>query len=347
MGEEKKVRIFWLDIAKGIGIFFIVWGHVLKTGQFRIYLYAFNVTLFFFLLGYTFKYSQSLKIYLKKRFVKTMIPYYIWSGISITIFLIMGKVVSTDYSEASTSLYKNLLGMLYGNSRTIYMKWNQPLWFIPCMNLTLIMVWLFEDIKVKKGTLDSVKFKGIISFIFLSIGLLMPQIIDIKFPFQFESAIFMVAFVELGMLSKEVKFVERICKSNFSLFYCIALLIIGIITIKLNGVAAVRTYHYGNYPILFCISASSLTLCMVMLSYKIQSNRILEKIGQVSLPILLMHKFPILFFQSVLPVTKKLLEKPDTLSGLGCSFIVSCITIVMCYVGVIVIRKIAPAVIGE
>lgn len=279
--------------------------------------------------------------------MKTMIPYYVWAGISIAIFLLMGKVVPIDYSKASTSIIGNVLGMIYGNSRTIYMRWNQPLWFIPCMNLTMAMIWLLEYIKVKKEMLDSVKFRGIISLMFAGIGLLMPQIIDIKFPFQFESAIFMVAFVELGMLSKEVKFVERICKSNFSLFYCMVLLIIGIITIKLNGVAAVRTYHYGIYPILFCISASSLTLCMVMLSYIIQSNRILEKIGQVSLPILLMHKFPILFFQSILPVTKKLLEKPDTLSGLMCSFIVSCITIVMCYVGAIVIRKIAPAVIGE
>lgn len=45
----------------------------------------------------------------------------------------------------------------------------------------------------------------------------------------------------------------------------------------------------------------------------------------------IMHKFPILFFQSVLPVTKNLLEKPDTVEGFLCSFAVSCITVSMCY----------------
>nr|DAR21636.1 MAG TPA: hypothetical protein [Caudoviricetes sp.] len=60
-----------------------------------------------------------------------------------------------------------------------------------------------------------------------------------------------------------------------------------------------------------------------------------------------MHKFPILFFQSVLPVTKNLLEKPDTVEGFLCSFAVSCITVNMCYIGTLIIRKIAPMIIGE
>lgn len=58
-----------------------------------------------------------------------------------------------------------------------------------------------------------------------------------------------------------------------------------------------------------------------------------------------MHKFPILFFQSVLPVTKNLLEKPDTVEGFLCSFAVSCITVSMCYIGTLIIRKIAPMII--
>lgn len=59
-----------------------------------------------------------------------------------------------------------------------------------------------------------------------------------------------------------------------------------------------------------------------------------------------MHKFPILFFQSVLPVTKNLLEKPDTVEGFLCSFTVSCITVSMCYMGTLIIRKIAPMIIN-
>lgn len=52
----------------------------------------------------------------------------------------------------------------------------------------------------------------------------------------------------------------------------------------------------------------------------------------------IMHKISILFFQSVLPVTKNLLEKPDTVEGFLCSFAVSCITVSMCYIGTLIIR---------
>lgn len=102
------------------------------------------MALFFFLLGYTFKYGTLLKEFFKKRFLRTMVPYYIWATISIIIFLLMGKFLSFDITNASTSLWKNLLGMVYANSRTIYMRWNLPLWFIPCMNLTLVMAWVIE-----------------------------------------------------------------------------------------------------------------------------------------------------------------------------------------------------------
>ena len=51
INKQASKRITWLDVAKGFGIFFIVWGHVLRTGHFRIYLYAFNVTLFSFYLA--------------------------------------------------------------------------------------------------------------------------------------------------------------------------------------------------------------------------------------------------------------------------------------------------------
>lgn len=167
-----KQRIAWLDIAKGFGILFIVWGHVLRTGHFRIYLYAFNVALFFFLLGYTFKYGTSLKEFLKKRFVRTMVPYYIWATISIIIFLLMGKFLSFDITNASMSLWKNLIGMFYANSRTIYMRWNLPLWFIPCMNLTLVMAWVIEYM-LQRLTEIGEKVRIVVCVVFAFIGITM------------------------------------------------------------------------------------------------------------------------------------------------------------------------------
>lgn len=330
----------------GLGVFFIVWGHVLRTGHFRIYLYAFNVTLFFFLLGYTFKYGASLKEFLKKRFFRTMIPYYIWAIVSIMIFLLMGKFLPFDITYASMSLWKNLIGMFYANSRTIYMRWNLPLWFIPCMNLTLVIAWVIEYM-LQRLTEIGEKVRIVVCVVFAFIEITMQQLIDIKFPFQFESAVLMVAFVELGLFFKKHKIIEKSSSHKSCLFIVRGLLFIGISAAEVNGIAEVRNYHYGKYPILFLIAACAMTWAVCLISNKIKCNTILEQVGRISFPILLMHKFPILFFQSVLPVTKNLLEKPDTVEGFLCSFTVSCITVSMCYIGALIIRKIAPMIIGE
>lgn len=345
--KQASKRISWIDVAKGFGIFFIVWGHVLRTGHFRVYLYAFNVTLFFFLLGYTFKYNCSLKDYVKLRFRRTMIPYYIWAVISIVIFLIMGRFIVFDTSEASMSLWKNLIGMVYANSRTAYMKWNQPLWFIPCMNVTLIMVWIIETIQKRIASIGINLYRCLVCLIFMAIGIFMQVFVDVKFPFQLESAVLMVAFVELGLLFRSNKLIEKLSEVKYSMMIAVALFFVGIITVYINGTAEVRTCNYGKYPLLFCVSAVALTLFIATVSCEIQSNYILETMGRISFPILLMHKFPILFFQSVFPVTKGLLARPDTVAGFLCSFIVAWTTIAMCWIGTNVMKRIMPVAIGK
>ena len=320
---------------------------MLKTGHMRVYLYAFNVTLFFFLLGYTFKYDDSLKNYVRVRFRRTMIPYYIWGIISIAIFLALGRFISYDSSEASMSIWKNLLGMLYGNSRTAYMKWNQPLWFIPCMNVTLVMVWIIETLQKKCAKFESDSFRILMCLCFTVLGILMQLFVNFKFPFQFESAVLMVAFVELGLIFRTNKLIEKSTESKYSAVFTLILMVVGVITVYINGTAGVRTCNYGKYPLLFCVSAVALTLFVATVSCEIQSDHILETMGRISFPILLMHKFPVLFFQSVFPVTKALLARPDTVAGFLCSFIVAWTTIAMCWIGTIVMQKIMPVAIGK
>lgn len=195
---------------------------------------------------------------------------------------------------------------------------------------------------------NRVKCRAVFCLILILVGLVIQKkLTDIKFPFQFESAVLMAAFVELGLIFKECKIVERVNKDDLYILVCALLLGTGLFFSKINGVAEVRSSNYGKYPILFVITACAMTGFVVLISYKIGGNFILEKLGQSSLPILLMHKFPILFFQSVLPKTKFLLEKPDTIDGFLCSFVVTCVSIGICYIGKNIIRSVMPIIIGE
>jgi len=54
ISQTKKKRIEWIDIAKGICIFLVVWGHS-GDNPFGMVMSWFRIPLFFFLSGILFK----------------------------------------------------------------------------------------------------------------------------------------------------------------------------------------------------------------------------------------------------------------------------------------------------
>lgn len=54
-------RISYIDILKGFGIFFVVFGHVTHIGELRDYIWNFHMPLFFFVSGFLYKPSLSFR----------------------------------------------------------------------------------------------------------------------------------------------------------------------------------------------------------------------------------------------------------------------------------------------
>lgn len=132
-------RINWIDVAKAIGILLIVLSHTLENGLFRQAIFSFHVPLFFFLSGLTFHAVK--KGVWKKRFFRLYLPYIIFSIVSIMAFAVAAHFLP-GLQDANVGIGKGIVGMLYGNARTGNMKWNEPLWFIPC----LMAVYALADI---------------------------------------------------------------------------------------------------------------------------------------------------------------------------------------------------------
>ena len=82
-------RILWVDVAKAIGIYFIVLGHVLTTGTLRRWIFAFHVPLFFFLAGVTLKTNSTWMDFVKKKAKGLLIPYISFSFVSMAIYEVM------------------------------------------------------------------------------------------------------------------------------------------------------------------------------------------------------------------------------------------------------------------
>lgn len=92
--EKKKDanRKEWIDIAKGIGIIFVVLGHCfVKETPVHNWIFSFHMPLFFLLSGYCFRPEKygSIKSVVVTRFKALMIPYFAFAGFGVFVsFLI-------------------------------------------------------------------------------------------------------------------------------------------------------------------------------------------------------------------------------------------------------------------
>lgn len=103
----------------------------------------------FFLSGLTFSRGKSFRDFLSKKIKTLIIPYYIYSLISIGVFAILAKYIATE--EAGESILMQIGIMLYGNSRPDIMKWNTPLWFLPCLFGVMLIIYTIETFRIKWG----------------------------------------------------------------------------------------------------------------------------------------------------------------------------------------------------
>lgn len=123
-------RIEWIDIAKGIGMLLVIFGHfgMNPAGKEAISFIksSFHMPLFFVLSGLLFKDGSSAKdcfTWSMKRFIALMIPFYLWTAI---------------YSNGS---YKGFAGIIYASNKTLGgAGTNAAMWFIPCMCIAGILV---------------------------------------------------------------------------------------------------------------------------------------------------------------------------------------------------------------
>ena len=79
-------RIEWIDVAKGIGILFIILGHVFNTGFLRKWIFSFHVPFFFVVAGFTFSINRGIVDFVIRKAKTLWIPYLFWSCFSIVLY---------------------------------------------------------------------------------------------------------------------------------------------------------------------------------------------------------------------------------------------------------------------
>lgn len=315
-GQQPFLR--WADVLKFWGILAIVWGHTLSRGAVHQYLYSFHVPLFFFVIGLYFKASQvSFCRFCKKKAISLLLPYLAIAVLSVLIFAVLGELASSalGYDGVDFSLRTNLLEILTGQCRA-----NRPLWFLPCMFVFYILCYGLTKLAEKRtGSIraaiymlaiaGSVALCGINSAFFHISGLF----------WKADVSVFMLSFFSLAAIIKPILAKP---KANWvcALLAFFLFLLGGYLAFR-NSLVGYLSNSYGDV-LLFYLSATCtvLALCFVSIllsQVNIQTvTRAMVYVGKRTLPILLMHKFPILFFQVLFPWTKQPLKNNDPYVGL-------------------------------
>ena len=126
----KTDRCDFIDIAKGLGMLTIMWGHI-HTGLSNTIVYAFHIPLFFFLSGFVFSPGryENFGIFLKRRWKQLLVPYLIFSFATWIVWVAYSYATHMPIDNYWTPLLQTFIAQ--GSEG--YLVHNVPLWFVLCL----------------------------------------------------------------------------------------------------------------------------------------------------------------------------------------------------------------------
>lgn len=137
---SKQNRFDYIDFAKAIGMFTIMWGHI-TLGKSIVFVYAFHIPLFFFLSGMVFikdKYPD-FGSFVRRRVQTLIIPYIIYSFVTWVIWAVFSYVTHAHVE----SYWMPLLQTFIAQGSEGYLVHNVPLWFVSCLFIIeLVYYWI-------------------------------------------------------------------------------------------------------------------------------------------------------------------------------------------------------------
>lgn len=124
-------RIDWIDIAKGLGMLAIIWGHICCKGWSNNLVYSFHIPLFFFLSGLVYNNAKytSFVTFVKNRAKRLLLPYFIYSVVTWAIWAAFTYVTHRPCDDFFAPLLQTFIAQGSGG----FLVHNVALWFIPCL----------------------------------------------------------------------------------------------------------------------------------------------------------------------------------------------------------------------
>ena len=259
--QRTKERVRYIDIAKGIGMLLVIWGHIRETGLGNAMIYAFHMPLFFILSGIMYskeKYS-SIGQLIRKRVHTILIPYGIYSVVTWFVWVGYNTVLGNDVESIWMPLLQTVLSQGSGG----YLVHNSPLWFVTCLFVVEIIYFYTSKLSDKKNILVC----GVIAVIG---NLLIVDGSPLRhMVWNIDMAMCAVPFYAFGNLAKEkiglLKFENTIQqKKRLAWIAVAAAFCIVMVGAKLNGPVSMGHRKLNITILFYCVAVVGSTGCIIL-----------------------------------------------------------------------------------
>lgn len=146
MANAKK-RVGYIDVAKGLGMLTVIFGHILSHGGISVYFNSFYMPLFFFLAGMCYRKEKypSLGLFVKARAKTLLLPYFLFSVATWGVWALYNLILQNEVE----SYLSPLLQTFIAQGSAGYLVHNAPLWFVSCLFVVEILYYFIA--KLPKG----------------------------------------------------------------------------------------------------------------------------------------------------------------------------------------------------
>lgn len=277
-----------INILKALAILLVVSGHLEFSLIPMFPPYSFQVVLFFFIAGMLFKKEYTFTQYLKRRIKSLLLPYFAYEFIYILITIGITPVCGKFWGMPINLKNELLMPFLTGHQLDLI----SPLWFVPCLFITLIIYKLFSYLKI------SDYLKLFIYLIFALTSIQMQEYANIYVLWILRSA-FALFFVHLGYIYKKFNISEKELFSAKVFYFIMIIQSLLWLTNKdytpqdgigLHYLLVWGTYENAIVPILTSITGIWISLFIVNVCFNyVKDWDFIEKIGQNTYHIMANH----------------------------------------------------------
>ena len=247
--NNRGVRNNWIDIAKALGIIFVLIAHAIpKENIIWISINQFHMPLFYLISGYLYRCKGSFKTFLYRKIKTLYVPYVICSLLMYFLFVLL-KQESFGILSVIKIIILYEFGPLLGAT-----------WFISVLFYSIIGFDLLNRI-IKNNSLIRI----------ICIGMMVVGSVH-SFPARISNCLVAVGFICLGTIIRKVDDVAKIPEWLCMPFFTIVLIV------STFSCVSVSTNTY-TYPLLFIIVAIIGSYASILLSKLIErmANGTLKK----------------------------------------------------------------------